>query len=215
MRLTVVPGTTGLILKWVPNMVPLLPGVRRVGWEKRLRLVEGVNSPKTRCDRRYWWAGMLERTWDADGRTDPGYPRQPAEFRPPGDSHWAHGSPLLTYSFRASTTCFRGQGKSRSCRQRETSSQLDARIRGPLTLRRVPPPPSPSSDPPAPPAASSTPWSPPASGGPGSGSRSSTVSPTSRRSLAAAWLTPLICYLGARQPGSTHTSSPHRSSSTP
>jgi pimeloyl-ACP methyl ester carboxylesterase len=60
MRLTVVPGTTALILKWVPNMVPLLPGVRRVGWEKRLRLVEGVNSPKN--------AGEIARSlvgWDA------------------------------------------------------------------------------------------------------------------------------------------------------
>jgi pimeloyl-ACP methyl ester carboxylesterase len=60
MRLTVVPGTTALILKWLPNMVPLLPGVRRVGWEKRLRLVEGVNSPKN--------AGEIARSlvgWDA------------------------------------------------------------------------------------------------------------------------------------------------------
>jgi pimeloyl-ACP methyl ester carboxylesterase len=60
MRLTVVPGATAFILKWVPNMVPLLPGIRRVGWEKRLRLVEGVNSPKN--------AGEIARSlvgWDA------------------------------------------------------------------------------------------------------------------------------------------------------
>ncbi len=45
-RMTAIPRATSFILKTAPNMVPMLPRVRRVGWEKRLRLIEGVSSPK-------------------------------------------------------------------------------------------------------------------------------------------------------------------------
>ncbi len=45
-RMTSIPGATSFILKTAPNAVPMLPGVRGVGWEKRLRLIEGVRSSK-------------------------------------------------------------------------------------------------------------------------------------------------------------------------
>jgi pimeloyl-ACP methyl ester carboxylesterase len=45
-RLTAIPGATSFILKAAPNAVPMLPGVRKVGWERRLRLIEGVSSTK-------------------------------------------------------------------------------------------------------------------------------------------------------------------------
>ena len=43
---TRIPGATAVILKWAPNLVPVLPGVNKVGWRKRMRLVEGINSPR-------------------------------------------------------------------------------------------------------------------------------------------------------------------------
>lgn len=59
-RLTAIPGASRFLVKSAPNMLPMLPGVRKVGWEKRLRLIEGVNSPKN--------AGEVARSllrWDA------------------------------------------------------------------------------------------------------------------------------------------------------
>jgi pimeloyl-ACP methyl ester carboxylesterase len=41
-------------------MVPLLPGVSRVGWKKRFRLVEGITSPRSACE-----LGRSLLRWDA------------------------------------------------------------------------------------------------------------------------------------------------------
>ncbi|MGQ9573174.1 MAG: alpha/beta fold hydrolase [Dehalococcoidia bacterium] len=55
-----IPGASKVIVKWAPQLVPLLPGVSRIGWRKRSRLVEGIRSPRS--------AGELGRSlwrWDA------------------------------------------------------------------------------------------------------------------------------------------------------
>ncbi len=57
---TAVPGATSAILKIAPHLLPFLGGVNHVGYGKRFRLVEGVNSPKA--------AGEIARSllrWDA------------------------------------------------------------------------------------------------------------------------------------------------------
>jgi len=55
-----IPGSAKLIVKWVPQMVPLLPGVSRVGWKKRFRLVEGISSPRSAAE-----LGRSLLRWDA------------------------------------------------------------------------------------------------------------------------------------------------------
>jgi pimeloyl-ACP methyl ester carboxylesterase len=55
-----IPGAPEFILKWAPQLVPLLPGLGHIGWKKRLRLVEGINSPRSACQ----LARSLRR-WDA------------------------------------------------------------------------------------------------------------------------------------------------------
>ena len=55
-----IPGAPRLLVNWAPQLVPLLPGVSRVGWKKRFRLVEGISSPQSACD----LARSLWR-WDA------------------------------------------------------------------------------------------------------------------------------------------------------
>ena len=55
-----IPGAANLIVKWAPQVVTFLPGMSRISWKKRFRLVEGISSP--RC------AGELGRSlwrWDA------------------------------------------------------------------------------------------------------------------------------------------------------
>lgn len=60
MAASAIPGTPQLILKWAPQLVPLLPGLGHIGWKKRFRLVEGINSPRSACE----FARSLRR-WDA------------------------------------------------------------------------------------------------------------------------------------------------------
>jgi pimeloyl-ACP methyl ester carboxylesterase len=60
MAASAIPGAPQLILKWAPQLVPLLPGLGHIGWKKRLRLVEGINSPRSACE----LARSLRR-WDA------------------------------------------------------------------------------------------------------------------------------------------------------
>ncbi|MEX0621988.1 MAG: alpha/beta hydrolase [Candidatus Woykebacteria bacterium] len=43
---TFIPGAASVILKTAPHLAPLLPGVSEVSYKKRLRLVEGVRSPR-------------------------------------------------------------------------------------------------------------------------------------------------------------------------
>jgi pimeloyl-ACP methyl ester carboxylesterase len=60
MAASAIPGAPQLILKWAPQLVPLLPGLGSIGWKKRSRLVEGINSPRSACE----FARSLWR-WDA------------------------------------------------------------------------------------------------------------------------------------------------------
>jgi pimeloyl-ACP methyl ester carboxylesterase len=60
MAASAIPGAPELILKWAPQLVPLLPGLGSVAWKKRYRLVEGINSPRSACE----FARSLWR-WDA------------------------------------------------------------------------------------------------------------------------------------------------------
>jgi len=58
-----IPGGPRLILKWAPQLVPLLPGLGGIGWKKRLRLVEGINSPRSACE-------LAHSLWRWDGTED-------------------------------------------------------------------------------------------------------------------------------------------------